>query len=556
MKTLNIMKKSAVALAMASAATVSLAQESQQPVAANPDATTQQPAALENTDFGRWYISPGIGWDNFEGDEPLEDGMYFTIRLGYDYSEWWTLEGSFLLAPTLDENLGGYTRRDAQGNWYLANDRESYSKGDDTHFGDTWMTQVYGDALFHFSRFDRIDPYFTGGVGLTFYGNDVIQDPLSLTFRAGGGIMYHLSDSWSLRLDSRIDIAGYNTEFNHTTDMGFVYRFTADKIEDDVIADVRLDSDGDRLYDDEEVNQYKTDPNNPDTDGDALRDGDEVYDYKTDPLNPDTDGDQLKDGAEVQHYKTDPLNPDTDADALKDGEEVLSTKTDPLNPDTDADGLKDGEEVRNYKTDALNPDTDGDGLMDGDEVHKIKTDPLNPDSDYDLLSDGAEVIKYKTNPLDADTDDGGVRDGHEIIYDHTDPLYGADDVIFFELNITFDTDKSVIKPEFFPQLNKVAAVMLSNPGSTAVVEGHADKRVTSSRKHNIKLSGERAASVAAYLASKGIDRSRLSSIGYGYDHPKVKHDMVNGTLANRRVEVYIDGASASKSKSNYVSPTK
>ncbi|MDD4059808.1 MAG: OmpA family protein [Kiritimatiellae bacterium] len=526
-------------------------------VAAAASVSFAQEAEIENADFGRWYISPGIGWYNAEGDEALEDGPYLTVRLGYDYSEWWTFEGSLLVAPKLDENLGGYMNKDADGNWVKTDDPFSYASrhGGDSGFGDTWMSQFYFDGLFHFSRFDRLDPYLTVGAGFTAFGEDVTgSGQVSANLRGGGGVMYHLSDAWSLRADTRVNLAGYNTEFNHTMDVGFVYRFSADLIADDPEIEVAIDTDGDGLTDDEEVHIYKTDPNNPDTDGDGLKDGEEVHKYKTDPLNPDTDGDGLKDGEEVHKYKTDPLNPDTDGDGLKDGEEVHKYKTDPLNPDTDGDGLKDGEEVLKYKTDPLDPDTDDDGLTDGDEVLKFKTDPLNPDSDFDLLSDGAEVLKYKTNPLDADTDDGGVRDGHEVLYDHTDPLYGPDDVLFFELKITFDTDKSVIKPEFFPQLDRVAEVMLANPKSTAIIEGHADKRLKSSRKYNIELSGSRAKAVRQYLIGKGISGDRMQAIGYGFDHPKMQNDLVNGTLENRRVEVYIDGAAAAKA--NYVNPSK
>ena len=157
-----------------------------------------------------------------------------------------------------------------------------------------------------------------------------------------------------------------------------------------------------------------------------------------------------------------------------------------------------------------------------------------------------------TDPLDPDTDKGGVRDGHEFIYDKTDPLDPSDDILFFELNINFDTDKDVIKPEFFEQLDKVADVMLRNPGSTAVVEGHADKRQTSKRNYNITLSQKRAQSVSRYLQNKGIGADRIKAIGYGFDHPKAANDPVSGNLANRRVEVYIDGVKTGKV--NYVNP--
>ena len=536
--------------------------------AASTLAADKAPAAapLEDSDFGRWYISPGVGFWNLEGDEGLEDSFYLTVRLGYDWSEWWSFELSAVFAPTMDENLAegenGHWYHDADGVRRYHERPKSYSKGDQ-YFDDTWGLMLYGDAMLHFSSWDRIDPYLIFGAGFTTYGEDVMDESASLSLRAGGGLMYHIDDSWTLRLDTRVDLAGYNTEFNHTVDVGFLYRFGANRIQEDPEAAVVvvLDSDGDGLTDEEEL-RIGTDPHNPDTDGDGLLDGEEVHKYKTNPLDPDTDHDGLKDGEEVKRYKTDPLNPDTDGDGLLDGDEVKTYLTNPLDPDTDHDGLKDGEEVLKHKTDPLNPDTDGDGLLDGAEVHgkhafagkPLFTDPLNPDSDYDMLSDGYEVLQSHTNPLDPDTDKGGVRDGHEVIYDHTNPLDPSDDILFFELNINFDTDKDVVKPEFFAQLDRVADVMLKNPGSTAVVEGHADRRDTSKRNYNIRLSEKRAKAVARYFESKGISADRLKAVGYGFDHPKAANDPKNGNLANRRVEVYIDGARPGKV--NYVNPAE
>lgn len=490
--------------------------------AASSLAADKAPAAapLEDSDFGRWYISPGVGFWNLEGDEGLEDSFYLTVRLGYDWSEWWSFELSAVFAPTMDENLAegekGHWYKGESGVYSYHDKPKSYSKGEQ-YFDDTWGLMLYGDAMLHFSSWDRIDPYLIFGAGLTTYGEDVMDESVSLSLRAGGGLMYHIDDSWTLRLDTRVDLAGYNTEFNHTVDVGFLYRFGANRIQEDPEAAVVvvLDSDGDGLTDEEE-----------------LRIG-------TDPHNPDTDGDGLLDGEEVHKYKTNPLDPDTDHDGLKDGEEVLKYKTDPLNPDTDGDGLLDGAEVRGKHSFAGKP---------------LVTDPLNPDSDYDMLSDGYEVLQSHTNPLDPDTDKGGVRDGHEVIYDHTNPLDPSDDILFFELNINFDTDKDVVKPEFFAQLDRVADVMLKNPGSTAVVEGHADRRNTSKRNYNIRLSEKRAKAVARYFESKGISADRLKAVGYGFDHPKAANDPKNGNLANRRVEVYIDGARPGKV--NYVNPAE
>ena len=61
-----------------------------------------------------------------------------------------------------------------------------------------------------------------------------------------------------------------------------------------------VDSDGDGLTDEEEVNTYKTDPLVEDTDGDGRSDFEEVNgDPATNPTLADTDGDGFDDGFEV-----------------------------------------------------------------------------------------------------------------------------------------------------------------------------------------------------------------------------------------------------------------
>ncbi|MBU1130650.1 hypothetical protein KJ840_00765 [Patescibacteria group bacterium] len=61
---------------------------------------------------------------------------------------------------------------------------------------------------------------------------------------------------------------------------------------------ITLDSDKDGLTDLEEET-YGTDPAEPDSDGDGLFDKEEVKVYKTNPLDPDSDQDGYLDGAEV-----------------------------------------------------------------------------------------------------------------------------------------------------------------------------------------------------------------------------------------------------------------
>ncbi len=105
--------------------------------------------------------------------------------------------------------------------------------------------------------------------------------------------------------------------------------------------DGKVDSDGDGISDDDEINKYHTDPHKADTDGDGLNDFQEIYVYRTDPNKQDTDGDGLFDGEEVLKYGTDPLSWDSDGDGLADGYEVNILHTNPKNHDTDGDGIWD-----------------------------------------------------------------------------------------------------------------------------------------------------------------------------------------------------------------------
>jgi len=218
--------------------------------------------------------------------------------------------------------------------------------------------------------------------------------------------------------------------------------------------------------------------------------------------------------------------------------------------DSDGDGLSDSHEIQ-IGTNPFDPDTDKDGLSDGEEVLTYHTDPLNPDTDWDGLKDGAEVMVYKTDPRNPDTDGGGVKDGHEVIEDGTNPLDPSDDLQLFTLNIEFDYDKAILRSQYHDELDVVVKVLQRDPGATARIEGHADKRKTSKRDYNIKLSERRANAVLNYLADVGgIERSRLTSVGYGFDRPVAANDTEANMQKNRRTEIYIR-----KGSQQEISPT-
>ncbi len=104
-------------------------------------------------------------------------------------------------------------------------------------------------------------------------------------------------------------------------------------------------------------------------------------------------------------------------------------------------------------------------------------------------------------------------------------------------NITFKTDSADINSSFYPVLNSVARVLKKYDNSTVLVSGHTDS--TGSAEYNLKLSRERAQSVASYLEGQGIKSSRFEVLGMGSSNPIASNDTADGREKNRRVEIKI-----------------
>ncbi len=280
-----------------------------------------QSMAQEEAIEARWNASLGVGAMKFEGDEELKDGFLLSGRVGYDFNEWWTFETTAIYAPELKENM----RFDDATGQEVSRLEEAAGEGihDVSAFG------LAFDGLFHFTRWERLDPYLSLGAGLIRYSEKIGKNNNDLSVRAGGGVLYHLNDEWAIRGDLRTYIAGDNTEANAIIDTAVVWTWGARVPSDIVAGGGPVDSDGDRLTDVRE-GELNTDPYDQDTDDDGLTDGEEVLDTETNPLEPDTDWDQLTDGDEVLRHKTNPLERDTDRGGVSDGHEVIEDGTDPL----------------------------------------------------------------------------------------------------------------------------------------------------------------------------------------------------------------------------------
>lgn len=106
-------------------------------------------------------------------------------------------------------------------------------------------------------------------------------------------------------------------------------------------------------------------------------------------------------------------------------------------------------------------------------------------------------------------------------------------------NITFATDSDRVDGGFYPVLDSVGKVLIKFDRTQIDVEGYTDS--TGSFEYNQQLSERRAAAVAQYLMSVGVDRLRLNARGYGERNPIADNNSSAGRAVNRRVEVRIRG---------------
>jgi outer membrane protein OmpA-like peptidoglycan-associated protein/tetratricopeptide (TPR) repeat protein len=106
-------------------------------------------------------------------------------------------------------------------------------------------------------------------------------------------------------------------------------------------------------------------------------------------------------------------------------------------------------------------------------------------------------------------------------------------------NIFFETDKFDLRPESYPELQKLYTLLKNNPDVLVEISGHTDNQ--GSEAHNTLLSDKRAKSVKEYLVKAGIPANSIKTAGYAASKPIGDNNTAFGRAQNRRIEMKIIG---------------
>jgi outer membrane protein OmpA-like peptidoglycan-associated protein len=109
--------------------------------------------------------------------------------------------------------------------------------------------------------------------------------------------------------------------------------------------------------------------------------------------------------------------------------------------------------------------------------------------------------------------------------------------ITFGNSMLFAVDRADLQPAAQENLVKLTRILQKYDDTNILVEGHTD--ATGTEEYNMDLALRRSSSVATFLAAQGVERTRLSAVGYGELQPIATNETSEGRQQNRRVEVAI-----------------
>ncbi len=167
------------------------------------------------------------------------------------------------------------------------------------------------------------------------------------------------------------------------------------------------------------------------------------------------------------------------------------------------------------------------------------SDKVKPPTSKELVAGTVTVAPPQIAATDADAD--GVADSRDlclgtprgIVVDSTGCAAGVA-INLEDVNFLFNSHQLTDKARGI--LNRVAGILVQQPGLRLEVAGHTDAQ--GNPAYNKWLSLKRAETVRDYLVARGVNADHLGAAGYGGQRPIADNSTREGLRKNRRVELH------------------
>lgn len=136
--------------------------------------------------------------------------------------------------------------------------------------------------------------------------------------------------------------------------------------------------------------------------------------------------------------------------------------------------------------------------------------PIHPEVDYLVMASCKGFLNHKEE-LRIDS----AKESKEYVLQF--PLASISAPVLID-NIFYDFDKATLTPASTQALDKLVALLKENSHVTIELSAHCDYK--GNCEYNKRLSQRRAQSVVDYLIAHGIEKDRLTPVGYGKERPK------------------------------------
>ncbi len=247
-----------------------------------------------------------------------------------------------------------------------------------------------------------------------------------------------------------------------------------------------------------------------------------------------------------------------------DASEILDTV--PVSLDVDKDNIADSQDlcdnsllednIMPYGCKKMSRDSDDDGVTDVKDMcpltpknAKVTPDGCALDRDFDGVKDysdecpttpfGDEVDVNGCSIILNDNDKDGIQDSVDECLNS--PIEYEVDALgctkSMSIRVNFSKKSSEVRKNLRLKIDAFAKYLRENPNFHAKIIGHSSRTAVSNNKYNLKLSKQRAQSFKEELINCGIDSSRLTSTGQGFNEPIADNATEEGRIVNRRIEI-------------------